>query len=125
MEVLELVSPANIKEIEDECHFQDKLAGGPKKEKENVANDDKDSVAAVQENNGGTLGTNLQDGLAGVADGGPYSTKEELKPTVRAEGERLARGTRKLLRLKAYGISQPVTFRTQLPLTTSFPEMRR
>ena len=116
METCELISKADIKEIEDNCHFNEKQKGGPKREKEDVLDDDEDGVQEIQSNDGGTLGKNLESGLAGVADGGPYSTAKELEPFLKEQkANDSERGRRTRLRLKSYKDLQAGDF----PLTVA------
>ncbi|MGH9425695.1 MAG: hypothetical protein ACRD2L_05235, partial [Terriglobia bacterium] len=99
MQVGELISKAQLEEIEEKCFFKADKQSGPKREEENIANDDDDEVQELQKNDGGTLGKNLQKGKAGVADGGPC---EPTKFLVQEAAEDSERGRKSRLRLKAY-----------------------
>jgi hypothetical protein len=73
MEIGELVSPPSLnQELTAHCPFKEQSESGPAKADEDVADDDRDSAQAPQENDGGLLGKNLSAGKLGVADGGPF-----------------------------------------------------
>jgi len=98
-DVGELISQAQLDEIEEKCHFKEDKKAGPKREPENIGNDDEDSVQAIQKNDGGTLGVNVKAGDPGVADGGPYPPGDFL---YKHEAQDSYRGRKTRLRLEAY-----------------------
>lgn len=64
----ESISIALAKEIADECPFELPEPKAVDEEGENIAKDDRVSVAAIQRNSGGTLGRNLTNASHGAAN---------------------------------------------------------
>jgi len=77
MELGELVAVAFINEEMLKCPFSEpkEAAAATEEEPEGVKNDDRDAAQREQENNGGTLGENLNGGKPGAKGtvGGPYA----------------------------------------------------
>src|SRR5262245_5029442 len=100
MEVGELIAPPSLaQEYKEKCPFKLQGEEGPEKVDENIANDDRPGVQAAQANDGGTLGTNLSAGSAGVADGGPFDAKDFL---YRQPANDTNRGRQTKLRMAAF-----------------------
>jgi hypothetical protein len=66
MEMGEKIAIQNIQDEMENCPFNEDKPGVSKKENEDIAKDDKDNVQKLQANNGGTLGSNLNDGSNGA-----------------------------------------------------------
>jgi hypothetical protein len=98
-QVGELVTKAQLKEIEAKCHFRGDTGGGPKRSDEDVADDDDDANQA-QANDGGKLGKNVQKGRKGPADGDRYSP-EKLGFLFQQDADDTARGGKRL-KLESY-----------------------
>lgn len=96
----ELFSASVLTDLESKCPFGTKKDSGPKRSDENIPDDDKDSVQEIQDNNGGTLGDNVEKGMPGVADGGPEPPTRYL---FKQAADDSRRGQRRRLRLKEFG----------------------
>lgn len=72
MEGCELCANDLSNEFEANCPFKDEPQTAPPPDDENPPDDDLDGAQAVQENDGGKLGDNLESGSKGLADGGPF-----------------------------------------------------
>ena len=81
MEVGEKIAVKELEtEIKNKCPFKESDEGVDKEEDEGIEDDDGDEVQKEQDNNGGTLGGNLESGRAGANGtvGGPYEPTDYL-----------------------------------------------
>jgi hypothetical protein len=92
-------TPSVLQEFEAKCPFTMDMESGPANAPEEIPDDDKDSVQALQANSGGILGDNLTAGTKGVADGGPFPADDFVW---RQPANDSKRGRKTLLRLDAY-----------------------
>lgn len=99
MEMGEKIAVSGLQEeIDADCPFCEDVKGATEKEDEHIANDDRDSVQDVQANNGGVLGSNLNEALngkAGTWQGAPYEPPSQKKSPAndsrRKDGKKLAK----------------------------------
>jgi len=100
VEIGELIStPSLLQEFSEKCPFKMDMESGPANAPEQIADDDKDGVQALQANSGGILGQNLEAGTKGVADGGPFPADDFV---YRQHANDSKRGRKTMLRLEAF-----------------------
>ena len=117
-----ITTPSLDKEFKEKCRFEQKAKKGNPKKPENIADDDRDAVGGLQENDGGVLGQNLEarapgDGTEGLFPPTDYLYKQKANDS--------KRGSKKRLRLEEYMEAEAGDFPFMSPRITSFLAMHR